>query len=51
MWVAKEGYDRQLGHDVFISDTRQKTSSVFDRISEYEDRTADPAKEQGRREQ
>lgn len=51
MWVAKEGGDKQEGHDTFIRDTRQKTATVFDRISEHEGVTADPARMQGRREQ
>lgn len=51
MWVAKEGYDRQDGNDTFICDTRRKTTTMFDRISENDDRAADPAREQGRRHQ
>lgn len=51
MWVAKDDNDRQVMHDTFIRDTRQKTSTVFDCISENYDRAADPAGEQGHREQ
>lgn len=50
MWVAKGDLDRQSGHDAFIRDTRQKTSTVFDRISVNNDESADPGR-QGRREQ
>lgn len=49
-WVAKGDPDNQVGHDTFIRDTRQKTSTVFDRISEQKDTSADPAG-QGRRDQ
>jgi hypothetical protein len=47
-WVPKGDLDRQVSNDIFIRDTRQKTSSVFDRISEQHDEAADPAR-QGRR--
>ena len=50
MWVAKGDLDRQLPADAFIRDTRQKTSSVFDRISETNDGSADP-EARGRRDQ
>lgn len=49
-WVPKGDMDMQVGNDAFIHDTRQKTSTVFDRISEHHDTSADPAR-QGRREQ
>lgn len=32
-WVAKNDPDRQVPHDAFIRDTRQKMYTVFDRIS------------------
>lgn len=51
MWVAKDDNDRKVVHDVFLHDTRQKKSTVFDRISENNDRAADPAGAQGRQEQ
>lgn len=51
VWKPKEGGDSQEGHDTFIRDTRQKTATVFDRISENEGTSADPARMQGRREQ
>lgn len=50
MRVAKGDLDGQDTQDAFIRDTRRKTSTVFDRISEHHDRAADPA-QQGRREQ
>ena len=49
-WVVKGDSVRQVGNDTFIRDTRQKMSSVFDRISEQHDASADPAR-QGRRSQ
>ena len=50
MWVAKGDFDRQVSSDVFIRDMRQKTATVFDRISETHDEEADPEL-RGRREQ
>lgn len=47
-WVAKNDPHKQVGNDAFIRDTRQKTSTVFDRISEHHDISADPVR-QGRR--
>lgn len=49
-WVVKGDSGRQSNQDVFICETRQKTSSVFDCISEHDDTSADPAG-QGRRDQ
>lgn len=34
VWVAKDDPDRHVPNDAFICDTRRKTSTVFDRISE-----------------
>ena len=51
MWVPKADGERHEGDESFIRDTRQKTSSVFDRIEETDKLTADPATGQGRREQ
>ncbi|KAE8819332.1 hypothetical protein D1007_02833 [Hordeum vulgare] len=34
LWVAKEDPDRQIVHDSFIRDTRRRTSSIIQRISE-----------------
>lgn len=50
MWVANGDPDRQYANDAFIRDTRQKTSSVFDRIAEINDGSADPGT-QGHRDQ
>lgn len=50
LWVAKGDPERQIVHDAFIRDTRLKTSTVFDSISENKGEAADPAT-QGRREQ
>lgn len=50
MWVAKGDGDRQGTHDALIRDTRRKTSSVFERISEQNDQAADP-EQRGRRDQ
>ena len=49
-WVVRGDSVRQVGNDTFIRDTRQKTSSMFDHISEQHDESADPAR-QGRRSQ
>ena len=43
--VAKGDVDKNVGNDIFIRETRQKTSSVFDRISEQHDEAADPARQ------
>lgn len=51
IWVAKDGADRQHDHDTFIGDKRQKTASVFERISPKNDKAADPAESRGRRDQ
>ena len=48
--MAKGEGDKQEGHDTFVHDMRQKTSSVFDRIEEHNDTSADPVR-QGRRAQ
>lgn len=48
IWVAKDNIDRQASPDVFIRDTRRKTASVFERISDRDDTSADPAR-RGRR--
>lgn len=37
VWVAKGGSNRQTDHETFIRKMRQKTSSVFDRISDRND--------------
>lgn len=49
-WKRKGENDRLGTDDGFIRDTRRETSTVFDRISEKEDSSADPVN-QGRREQ
>ena len=43
-WVAKGDLDMQVDNDMFVHDTRQKTSSAFDRIEEHNDTSADPAR-------
>ena len=49
-WVAKGDGGSNERNDTFVRDTRQKTSTVFDRIEEPTDSSADP-EGQGRRAQ
>lgn len=50
VWVAKGDPERYGDEDGFICDTRQKTTSVFDRIQENDDKAASPGT-RGRRDQ
>lgn len=49
-WVAKNDPDKQTSHEGFIRDTRRKTATVFNRISDPIVSSADP-EDRGRRTQ
>lgn len=49
-WVINGEAGKYNTKEMLIRDKRKKTASVFDRISELNNTTADPAEEKGRRE-